>query len=68
MRLISATFLGGCLLGLVVGCSGRSNQVEIPKNATPPPKNPPTVIGGGNRGGPVLPAPSPGGATSAPKK
>ena len=41
MRLIYVAIIGGCLLGLVVGCGGGSDEVEMPTNPTPPPKNPP---------------------------
>ena len=42
MRLIFVAILCGCLIGLTVGCGGSSsNEVEMPTNPTPPPKNPP---------------------------
>ncbi|MBU4273399.1 MAG: hypothetical protein KKA28_16190 [Planctomycetes bacterium] len=41
MRLIYVAIIGGCLLGLVAGCGGGSDRVEMPTNPTPPPKNPP---------------------------
>ncbi len=63
MRLISATFLGGCLLGLVLGCSSKSNKVELPQNPAPPPTHGPTIIGGGGAKSPAPPLP---GATPAP--
>lgn len=41
MRLLNYSILGGFLIGLTIGCSGGSDQVEIPKNPSPLPKNPP---------------------------
>ena len=38
MRRIIVEVLGVCLLGLAAGCGG-SQQVEMPTNPTPPPKN-----------------------------
>ncbi len=65
MRLISATFLGGCLLGFVVGCGSKHEKVEVPKNPAPPPKTAPGRIGGakGIPNQPVRPAAE---ATQAP--
>ncbi len=40
MRLIVVSILFGCLFGLIVGCGGGGDQVEIPKNPAPLPKNP----------------------------
>ncbi len=41
MRSIVVSFLFGCLFGLIVGCGGGGDGVEIPKNPAPLPKNPP---------------------------
>jgi len=38
VRAILVSLLGGCVLCLVSGCGG-SNDVEMPKNPTPAPKN-----------------------------
>ena len=43
MRLIYVAIIGGCLFGLVAGCGGGSDQVEIPDNPAPLPKNPPVA-------------------------
>ena len=40
MRLIYVAIIGGCLVGFLSGCGG-SDEVEMPTNPTPPPKNPP---------------------------
>ncbi len=69
MRLIVVSILFGCLFGLIVGCGGGGggDQVEIPKNPAPLPKNPKlgTVSAGpageGAGGGQVPPL-SPAGA------
>jgi hypothetical protein len=37
MRTMVLSFFSLCLLGLVCGCGGSSNKVEVPKNAAPPP-------------------------------
>ena len=67
MRSILVTVLGGCLLGLIIGCDGRSNQVELPKNPTPPPKTGLSPIGGIKSGGRTMPAmPSPEARPTAP--
>jgi len=42
MRRSIVGVVAGCLLGVVLGCGG-SQQVEIPKNPTPPPKRNPTL-------------------------
>ncbi len=74
MRAIFTAFLGACLLGLMVGCGGGSNRVEMPANPTPPPKNPtfsssgtPAGTEGGARRG-VPPPPPPPSGTVLPKK
>ena len=43
MRLIYVAIIGGCLFGLIAGCSGGSGDVEIPENPAPLPKNPPVA-------------------------
>ncbi len=67
MRSIIVSILFVCLFGLIVGCGGGGDGVEIPKNPAPLPKNPRlgTVSapgGGENAGGEQVPPLSPAGA------
>ncbi len=66
MRLISASFLGGCLLGVIVGCSSKP-RVEVPTNPTPPPKGG-MKLSGVSQGATKLPTPPPPGARPLPPK
>ena len=43
MRLIYVAIIGGCLVGFVSGCGGGSDEVEMPTQPTPLPKNPPVA-------------------------
>jgi hypothetical protein len=52
MRAILLSILGGVLLCLA-GCSGGSEQVEIPKNPTPAPKGIVPASAGGSVGQPA---------------
>ncbi len=64
MRSIVVSFLFGCLFGLIVGCGGGGDRVEIPKNPAPLPKNPrlETVSAGEGAGGEQVPPLSSAGA------
>jgi len=55
MRSILVSVLGGCLIGLIVGCgTGASNKIEKPANTVPPPTKEQLQkglkVGGGNGG------------------